>query len=108
MPPRMPPPPPPPSPPDAAILKRMIWRSTGPPGTKCMMTNTASVIPRNVGITNRKRLKKYPRTLLPVALPVMIFHGRHVQLQRLVFHAALDLSRFLRINPPELRNPRSE
>ena len=33
---------PPPSP-ATAIWYRMIWRSTGPPGTKCMMTKTASV-----------------------------------------------------------------
>ena len=38
----------------------MICRSTGPPGTKCVMTKTASVIPMNVGITSSSRRMKYP------------------------------------------------
>ena len=51
---------PPPAPPSviAAIRYRMIWRSTGPPGTKCVMTKTASVIPMKVGITSRSRRMK--------------------------------------------------
>ena len=48
----------------AAIRYRMICRSTGPPGTKCVITNTASVIPMNVGITRRSRRMKYPITCL--------------------------------------------
>jgi hypothetical protein len=36
----------------------MIWRSIGPPGTKCMIRNTASVMPMNVGMISRKRRMK--------------------------------------------------
>jgi hypothetical protein len=36
----------------------MIWRSIGPPGTKCMTTKAAMVIPMNVGITSSNRLAK--------------------------------------------------
>src|SRR5436190_20552035 len=41
------------------IRSRMIWRSTGPPGTKCIITKTAIVMPRNVGMISRKRRRKY-------------------------------------------------
>ena len=53
----------------------MISRSTGPPGTNCMITNTASVIPMKVGMISSNRRMKYavtstPNNRLPRRAPV--------------------------------------
>jgi hypothetical protein len=47
-------------------------RSTGPPGTKRVIAKIRIVIPRNVGITNAKRRKKYDSiyNLLLVYCPI--------------------------------------
>jgi len=36
----------------------MIWRSIGPPGTKCITTNAAIVMPTNVGMISSSRRTK--------------------------------------------------
>ena len=44
-----------PASPAIAILYAMIWRSIGPPGTKCITTNTTIVMPMNVGMISSNR-----------------------------------------------------
>jgi hypothetical protein len=48
-------------------------RSTGPPGTNRVIAKIRMVIPRNVGITNAKRRKKYDSiyNLLLVYCPLL-------------------------------------
>ena len=45
------------SPPDSPFILLIIC-STGPPGTNCVSAKHTAVIPMNVGIVSRKRLKK--------------------------------------------------
>src|SRR4051812_9103191 len=98
------------------MRSRMICRSTGPPGTKCMIRNTAIVIPRNVGMINSRRLRKYwvtPAYVLlgrrhegaaaafGVLLPVPDFERPDGHLDRRIGERPLILTLQRRIDPPE-------